>query len=79
MIENIQKTKSGAHQPQDRPEQLSSTEDAISIDDVLNAIAEVESPKGSQQSASRTSIDDYCPFPEELAPPAFPSDWIYNA
>jgi len=79
MVENIQKAENGEDQPQDNPEQLSNTEDVISIDDILNALAEVESPKGSQQSTSRASMDDYCPFPEELAPHAFPSDWIYNA
>jgi len=79
MIENIQKTKSRGHQSQERSKQLSSVEDVMFMDDVLNSIAKVKCPKSSQQSTSKTSMDDYCPFPEELAPHAFPSDWIYNA
>jgi hypothetical protein len=75
MMANIQKTKGGGHQSQDWAEQLSTTEDVIFIEDVLNAIAKVECPKSSQQSTSRTSVEDYCPFPEELNSKAFSNNW----
>jgi hypothetical protein len=75
MMESIHKTENGGHQPQDRPEQLSATEDIDFIDDVLNAVAKVEHPKSSQKPASRTSVEDYCSFPEKQDQKAFLYEW----
>jgi len=75
-MESIQKTESRGHQPQDRPKQLSATEDVTFIEDVLSAVAKVEHPKSSRQSTSRTSVEDYCSFPEEQDPKALLNDWV---
>ena len=78
MIENIQKTKGGGHQSQDWAEQLSTTENVIFIEDVLNAIAKVECLKNSLQSTSRKPVVDYCTLPERVAD-AFLNDWSCKA